>query len=107
MRAILILFVVAAAVFFFYPIVNEGARTPCGALEKRALTLATRGGGAESIVVASLAREILKAGKGRIAAEFARRRNPDVPVSVSCSYNYWHSLLDRGWLTDVMRLELR
>ena len=107
MKELLILAFVAAAVFFVYPLINEEARSPCSALEKRALTLAAREGGVESLVAASLARELFNAGKGRLAAEFSRQRNPDVPVALSCSFNYWHSLADRGWLNEAIRRDLR
>ena len=26
-----------------------------------------------------------------------------MPVALSCSFNYWHSLADRGWLNDAIR----
>ncbi len=107
MRKILILSVVLAAVFFAYPLVNEGDRSPCAALEKRALTLATRDGGPEGLIVAAIARELLQAGSGRMATEFSRRRNPDVPASLSCTMNYWRSLFDRDWLLDGLRKEFR
>lgn len=103
----LILAVVLAAVFFAYPLVNEGDGSPCAALEKRALTLATREGGPESLIIAAIARELLQAGSGRMAMEFSRQRNPDVPASLSCTINYWRSLFDRDWLLDGFRREFR
>lgn len=107
MKKVLILLLLLVAVFFAYPLVNEGTGAPCGALERRALTLATSEGDPGSLIVASLARELLQAGKGRLAAEFSRQRNPDVPVAFSCTFNYWHSLLDRDWLGNAIRRELR
>lgn len=103
MRKLLIpaaLAVVLVAVFFAYPLVNEGTRSPCKALERRALTLVSMEGGPEGLIIAALGRQLLRQGKGRIAAEFSRQRNPDVPVTLSCTTNYWHSLFDRGWLVN-------
>lgn len=107
MRKLLILPVLFLAVAFAYPLVNEGDTSSCAALEKRALTLIMRDGGAESILVATIARNFLKAGKGRIAREFSRQRNPDVPVSLACTMNYWHSVFDREWLVDAFMRALR
>lgn len=106
MRTILILVAAIAAIgavaFFAYPLVNEGTRSSCKALERRALTLSARDGGPESVIIASLARQLLRAGKGKIAAEFSRQRNPDIPVALSCTVNYWHSVADRDWLAGAI-----
>ena len=91
---------VAIAVFFAYPLVNEGTKSSCKALERRALTLVSMESGPEGLIIAALGRQLLRQGKGRIAAEFSRQRNPDVPVTLSCTVNYWHSLFDRGWLVQ-------
>lgn len=110
MRKLLIpasIIAVVIAVFFAYPLVNEGTKSSCKALERRALTLVALDGGPESIIIASLARQLLHAGKGRIAAEFSRQRNPDIPVSLSCTTNYWHSLMDRDWLAEAISRNLR
>lgn len=88
------------AVFFAYPMVNEGTKSSCKALERRALTLVSMEGGPEGMIIAALGRQLLRQGKGRIAAEFSRQRNPDIPVTLSCTINYWHSLFDRGWLVE-------
>ena len=97
---------VLLAGFFAYPLVNEGTKSSCKALERRALTLMVRDGGPEGLIIASLARQVLKAGKGKIAAEFSRQNNPDIPVPLSCTANYWHSLLDRDWLVGALREKL-
>ena len=107
MRKLLILPILLIAVAFAYPLINEGDTSSCAALEKRALTLITRKGGPESLVVATIARNFLKAGKGRIAREFSRQQNPDVPVSLACTMNYWHSVFDREWLVDAFMRGLR
>lgn len=96
----------ALAVFFAYPLANEGTGSSCKALERRALTLIARDGGPEGLIIAALGRQLLRQGKGRIGAEFSRQRNPDVPVVVSCTGNYWHSLLDRGWLVTAIQQNL-
>ena len=97
---------VAIAVFFAYPLVNEGTKSSCKALERRALTLVSMEGGPEGLIIAALGRQLLRQGKGRIAAEFSRQRNPDVPVALSCTMNYWHSLADRGWLAEAISRNL-
>lgn len=94
--------VVALAVFVSYPLVNESTGSACKALERRALTLSAQDGGPESLIIAALARQLLRAGKGKIAAEFSRQNNPDIPVSLSCTLNYWHSLIDRDWLATAI-----
>ena len=91
------------AVFIAYPLVNEGTASPCKALERRALTLLARDGGPEGLIIAALGRQLLRQGKGRVAAEFSRQRNPDIPVSLACSTNYWHSLVDRQWLPQALQ----
>ena len=109
MRKLLIpvlLIVALVAVFAAYPLVNEGTKSSCKALERRALTLVTMEGGPESLIIAALARQVLRQGKGRIGAEFSRQRSPDIPVGLSCTMNYWHSLLDRDWLAEEMRRNL-
>ena len=93
-----ILAVVAIALFFAYPLANEGTKSACKALERRALTLVSMDSGPEGLIIAALGRQLLRQGKGRIAAEFSRQRNPDIPVALSCTANYWHSLFDRDWL---------
>jgi len=95
------------AVFFAYPIINEGGAAPCAALEARVLTLAARDGGPEAIIVAALAKELLNAGDGRLAEGFSRRNNPDVPAFLSCTANYWRSVFDRDWLLKAFRREFR
>lgn len=95
-----ILAVAVIALFFAYPMVNEGTKSSCKALERRALTLVSMDSGPEGLIIAALGRQLLRQGKGRIAAEFSRQRNPDVPVTLSCTANYWHSLFDRGWLVE-------
>jgi hypothetical protein len=105
MKTLLILITViaiGAGAFFAYPLFNEGTKSSCKALERRALTLSARDGGPESVIIASLARQLLRAGKGKIAAEFSRQRNPDIPVALSCTVNYWHSMMDRDWLTGAI-----
>lgn len=109
MKAVLSLalaLVLALGVFFAYPLVTEGTKSPCKALERRALTLATLDGGAQNVIIAALARQLLQEGKGRLAAEFSRQRNPDIPVTLSCSLNYWHSLFDRAWLAGAIQQDL-
>lgn len=93
----------AVALFLVYPLVNEGTKSSCKALERRALTLVAMDGGPESMIIGALARQILRQGKGRIAAEFSRQRNPDIPAGLSCTINYWHSLMDRQWLVQAMQ----
>jgi hypothetical protein len=110
MRKLLIpvlVFAIASAVFFAYPLVNEGTKSSCKALERRALTLVSMEGGPEGLIIAALGRQLLRQGKGRIAAEFSRQRNPDVPVTLSCTMNYWHSLIDRDWLVETISRNLR
>jgi hypothetical protein len=63
--------------------------------------------GPEGLIIAALGRQLLRQGKGRIAAEFSRQRNPDVPVTLSCTMNYWHSLIDRDWLVETISRNLR
>jgi hypothetical protein len=99
---LLVLAIVLVAAFFAYPLVNEGTKSSCKALERRALTLIARDGGPEGLIVAALGRQLLRQGKGRIAAEFSRQRNPDIPVALSCTTNYWHSLFDRDWLVAAL-----
>jgi hypothetical protein len=99
--------VVLGAVFFAYPIINEGGAAPCAALESRMLTLAVREGGPEAVIVAALAQEFLNAGNGRLAELVSRRNNPDVPAFLSCTMNYWHSLFDRDWLLKAFRREFQ
>ena len=109
MRKLLIpvvLVVLALVVFVAYPLVNEGTKSSCKALERRAVTLVSLEGGPESLIITALARQLLRQGKGRIAAEFSRQRNPDVPVSLSCTINYWHSVLDRDWLAAAIQQNL-
>ena len=109
MRKLLILVSLLAfmlGVFFAYPLVNEGTRSSCKALERRALTLVSREGGPESLIIVALGRQLLRQGKGRIAAEFSRQRNPDIPERLSCTINYWHSLFDRDWLPDAIQQSL-
>ena len=96
----------ALVVFAAYPLVNEGTKSSCKALERRAVTLVSLDGGPESLIITALARQLLRQGKGRIAAEFSRQRNPDVPVALSCTINYWHSLLDKGWLAAAIQQNL-
>ena len=110
MRKLVILgsfFAAAVAVFLAYPLVNEGTKSACKALERRALTLVAMDGGPESLIIGALARQILRQGKGRIAAEFSRQRNPDIPAGLSCTINYWHSLWNRQWLAQAMQGTLR
>jgi hypothetical protein len=105
MRTLLILIAaiaIGAVAFFAYPLLNEGTKSSCKALERRALTLSARDAGPGSIIIASLARQLLRAGKGQIAAEFSRQRNPDIPVPLSCTINYWHSVMDRDWLAGAI-----
>ncbi|PZF75466.1 hypothetical protein DK847_18285 [Aestuariivirga litoralis] len=104
-KAVILLVLVAAvlAVFLAYPLVNENTRTSCKALERRAVTLMARDGGPEGLIIAALARQLLRSGKGKIAAEFSRQRNPDIPVPLSCTLNYWHSLIDRDWLVTALQ----
>lgn len=101
-----LLMALAAGVFFAYPLVNEGTKSSCKALERRALTLLSRDTGPEGMIIAALGRQLLRQGKGRIAAEFSRQRNPDVPVALSCTSNYWHSLFDRDWLVVAIQQNL-
>ncbi len=98
--------VIALAVFFAYPLVNEGTKSPCKALERRALTLVAQQGGPEGLIIAALGRQLLRQGKGRIAEEFSRQRNPDIPVTLSCTTNYWHSVIDRDWLVESISRNL-
>ena len=56
--------VVALAVFFAYPLVNEGTKSSCKALERRALTLVSMEGGPEGLIIAALGRQLLRQGKG-------------------------------------------
>jgi hypothetical protein len=107
MKTILILLALLVAVFAAYPLINEGTASPCAALEGRVLTLASREGGPEAVIVAALARELLKAGDGRLAEGFSRRKNPDVPAVLSCTANYWRSLFDRDLLLKEFRREFR
>jgi len=107
MKRVLLVLAVLAAVFFAYPLVNEGRSAPCAALESRVLTLATREGGPEALILAALAKEFLKAGDGRLAEGFSRRNNPDVPAVFSCTMNYWRSVFDRDWLLRDFRREFR
>lgn len=110
MKKLLILAIFAAiaiVVFIAYPLANEGTRSPCKALERRALTLVAQQGGPEGLIIAALGRQLLRQGKGRIAEEFSRQRNPDIPAVLSCTTNYWHSIIDRDWLVEAIADNLR
>lgn len=104
--SLVVVLAVAAGILFGYPLLNEGTKSSCAALERRALTLVSQDGGPESLIIGALARQLLRAGKGKIAAEFSRQRNPDIPVGLSCAINYWHSMADRRWLTNALQQTL-
>jgi hypothetical protein len=109
MRKLLIpvvLAVLALVVFIAYPLANEGTNSSCKALERRAVTLVSIDGGPESLIITALARQLLRQGKGRIGEEFSRQQNPDIPVTLSCTLNYWHSLANRDWLTQAITARL-
>ena len=53
---------VAIAVFFAYPLVNEGTKSSCKALERRALTLVSMESGPEGLIIAALGRQLLRQG---------------------------------------------
>lgn len=81
-----------------YPLVNESTKRPCGALEKRFVTLATRDGDPGNVLGAAIAKELLGVGRGFLAEEYARQRHPDFPAFATCYADYWHSMYDRQWL---------
>ena len=60
---------VGAVAFFAYPLLNEGTKSSCKALERRALTLVAMDGGPESLIIGALARH----GDGRVDEGLAER----------------------------------
>jgi hypothetical protein len=95
MRKLVIIVLLVAGLAYGVPLANESADTPCNALEKRFVTLSTKGGTDPD--VASLGRAFLGGlqnfSKGSFAIEYVRREHPNLPAGIACVEEYWRSFL--------------
>lgn len=94
--------VIALGVGYAYPLWNEHASSPCQAMERRFIVMASppaqealalRPGRAIELAVL---REVLEpVSNGALAAAEMKQRYPALPPAIGCTVAYWSSLLDR------------
>jgi hypothetical protein len=87
---------IMAGAFFGYPILKEGADSPCDALALRAISMASQGstpppGGSA----------LANAFGGAIVRAAVAARYPGLPPVVACGGLYWRSLADRSTFRDI------
>jgi hypothetical protein len=92
--AIVLIMLIAAC--FGYPMVRESADGQCDALEKMVIRLTS-----VSDITANLVQGL---SHGKMAELAVRRRYPDLPPSLACTYFYWKATADpAGLQQDMMR----
>ena len=102
MRKLVVAIVLIALLAYGVPLVSESTDSPCSALERRFVVVATKGAsepGADPNV-ASLGRAFLGqlqgVSNGNFAIEYVRHEHPNLPAGLACVEEYWRSLLP-GW----------
>ena len=87
----LILIALVLAGLYFYPQFNEGADSPCGALEKRYVrhTLGTSEGGK---VLGALVTS--GSSDGDLAASFVKNEAPNLPSTLGCLKFYYQYMFE-------------
>ncbi|MCD8505080.1 MAG: hypothetical protein LRY53_09090 [Burkholderiaceae bacterium] len=86
---IVVLLVTAAA--YFYPQLNEGVSSPCGAVEKRFVRDAFAGSDGGDIFAALLSSG---ATNGALAAAMIKSAYPNLPATLGCLRTYYELMAD-------------
>ena len=100
MRKLILLVVVALAVAYGAPLIEESTGSPCDALEKRYVAVNTPGQSTRDPDFDALRRAFLGSlqgfSSGSFATEYVRRQHPNLPVGIGCTVEYWRSFLPGG-----------
>jgi hypothetical protein len=94
----IILIVLVLVGVYFYPQLNEGTSSACGALEKRYIRTASSGSDAGKVVGA-----LFTSGNnsGDLAASFVKTKQPNLPAPLGCAMYYYQIMFD----PDVAKLD--
>src|ERR1700757_2528006 len=87
---------IMAGAFLGYPILKEGADSPCDALALRAISIASQSSPPPPGTSA-----LANAFGGAIVRAAVAARYPGLPPVVACGGLYWRSLVDRNTLRDI------
>ena len=99
MKTVLILVIVAAGVFFFYPQFSEDTSGPCDALERISLRLFAgkdngRTGGKDANAAQLFGQVLQGMSQGTIARTAVKDQYPNLPVTGACALLYWKAVID-------------
>ena len=95
MKWLILLVVIAAAVFFGYPLLNEDAGGECDALERASVrVMLSKDDGKARPQEQVLGQFFQGLSKGQFASVEVRNEYPNVPVTAACAMLYWRAILD-------------
>lgn len=88
------LVVAAAALFFVVPLITQNTGNECQALEKYNASNAARSvtGSATGPIYGMLSGLARSVATGELASAAEANAHPNIPVSVSCAYDFWKAL---------------
>lgn len=104
MRWLILLVVVAAAVFFGYPMLNEDASSECDALERASVRIALSEGKRSPAAQEQIFGQLVQGlSKGQFASVAVRNEYPNIPATAACAMLYWRAITDPEKFREAAR----
>ncbi len=104
MKALILLLIAAACVFFGYPLLNENSGNECDALERAAVRTALGGGNRAAQPPDQLLGQFVQGlSRGQFAGVAVRNQYPDTPVTIACTLLYWRAIIDPNSFREGFR----
>ena len=102
MKWLILLIIVAAGVFFGYPLLNEDTGSECDALERASVRIALSDNDDKKAKLNEQALGQLVQGlsKGQFASLAVRNEYPNVPATAACAMLYWRAVVDPEGFRD-------
>jgi hypothetical protein len=97
---IIIVIVAIFAGLYFYPQVNEGSASTCGAVEKRFVRAAFQGNEGADVLMALL---FSGASNGALAQAMVKSASPNMPAALSCLRLYYELMFNPDLARDAFR----
>ena len=95
MKWIFLLVIVAAVVFFGFPLFNEDASGECDALERASVRLALADDDGKVKAPDKMLGQLVQGfSNGQFASVAVRNEYPNVPVVAACGMLYWRAIVD-------------
>ena len=95
MKWLILLVVIAAGVFFGYPLVNEDSSSECDALERASVRIALTDDDNKAKPQEQVLGQFVQGfSKGQFASVAVKNEYPNIPATAACTMLYWRAIID-------------